>query len=160
MRRRRAATSMVEIVMGVGIIAAALVPIAWYFVSSSRQQAALKAEAAAAGYAGKVMNQLLDEMPFDEVASGLGETDVEIDGAFVTWSIEVAGAGDLTFDWEPIPGVNATNPPAALSVIDAKNRGNEWVKDIKMTVKWRGPRDETGDDPRRTQVLCTRRARL
>ncbi len=153
--RRTRGVSLVEILMGTGILAAALVPIGWYFVSSARQQANLKAEASAAAYAGKVMNRILDEIPFDDLASGLGET-VEIDGTTIQWSAEVVDLGDFEFKYP----VGTGEESAPLSTLDAKFRDQGWVKDVIVTFQWKGPRDDTLADPRRTQTLVTRRARL
>lgn len=150
-RTHRRGTSLVEIVMAAGIMASVLIPIGYYFVNTGKQQAALKSEAMAAGYAAKAMNHLLDEVPFEDLASGMsgGET---IDGTEVQWSVEVSEIVDLEFE------VNGS--PMPIRILDAKNRGKAQIKDIRMTIQWKGPRDADFNTTSRQQVLVTRRARL
>lgn len=151
----RRGTSLVEVLMGVGILAMSLVPVAWYFVSSAKQQANLNSEAVAAGIAARVLNEILDEVPFDEVAGGGGEETV--DGTTVQWTIEVGDPGDIEFVYD----AGGASESEALSILDAKFADNGgWVKDVKVTVRWNTPREKAMDDPRRVQVLVTRKARL
>jgi hypothetical protein len=138
-------------------MAGALVPIAWYFVSSARQQANIQAEAIAAAYAGKVMNELLTETPFDQLDGALGET-VEIDGTTIQWAAQVGDPGDFGLTFAPVDG--GADETENLSTLDAKFATDGWFRDIVMTVQWQGPRDDTMGGTSRTQVLVTRRARL
>lgn len=155
--------------MGVGIMAACLVPVAWYFVSSGKQQAALKAEAIAAGFAGKKMNELLTEVPFDELEgeAGAGSAPEPIDGVEIQWEITIGTVDPsaITFVWEPLSDdVNGTGSESA-DRLDAKFSGQPALKDIVLKIEWKGPRDDgfppagEGHHPRR-QYMMTRRARL
>lgn len=154
LRRRRRATSLVEVMVASGIMAAALVPISWYFVSSARQQHDLEAEAAAAAYAAKVMNQLLDGEAYDDVTDALGGEE-DVDGVMVRWSLEAQDVGDADFTFVALDGTEQTE---TLSILDAKN--SSWIKDLRVTIQWRGPQHDDWDTEVRTQVLTTRRTRL
>lgn len=152
---------MIEIIMGVAILAASLVPIAWYFVNSSKTQSRLKSEAIAAGYAGKIMSELLTERPFDTIDSSVGGTDL-IDGTNIQWSIQVAdhAPDTLSFTWTDLSPGGLNPPPLTANILDAKFRTLPAVKDITMTIQWKGPRDADFGGTDRTRVLVTRRARL
>lgn len=158
---RRRGTSLVEVLIGVGILAGCLVPVAWYFVNSGKQQADLKAEAVAAGFAGKLMNELLTEVPFDDLGSDGGSPD-PIDGVEIQWTSQVGTVDPsaITFVWEPLADNENDTGSESADKLDAKFRGRPALKDIMLTIQWKGPRHDGWDDPRRTQVMVTRRARL
>jgi hypothetical protein len=140
-----------------------MIPIAAYFHSSGKQQARMKAESVAANYAAKVMNELLDEKPFDEVTGTLtGVADPPIEGVEIEWSAEVADTmpAAVSFDWTPTGAGSADPHPLKANILDAKFSGKPCIKDIKLTIQWKSPRDNSMGGPSRTQILITRRARL
>ncbi len=157
---------MVEVLMALAIVGTALVPIGWYFVSSGRQQAAIKAEAVAVGYAGKLMNELLDKVPFDEVVSGVplgeGGSSATLDGVDLEWTVTVGDTmpSDISFTWEVLTEDASLAPGATAYQLDAKFRDLPALKDILLELRWKGPRDTEMGTPKRTQTLVTRRARL
>jgi predicted Abi (CAAX) family protease len=149
--------------MAAGIMAAAMVPIAYYFYSSGQQQARMKAESVAAAYAAKIMNEWIDEMPFDDVVSTGPVTFTDIEGVTIEWQMEVVDIMPtaITFTWDDSVGDGGgAPPPATAAILDAKNATRIAIKDLKLKVQWQSPRDATMGGPRRTQILVTRRARL
>lgn len=161
-RLPRKGTSLVEITMAAGIMAASMVPIAYYFYSSGQQQARLKAESVAGAYAAKLMNEWMSEKSFDDLAGDSGSI-TEIDGVKIDWTMEVVeiAPGAISFTWDDSVGLGGGGtPPMNADILDAKNASIPAIKDLKLTVQWQSPRDATMGGPTRTQILVTRRARL
>lgn len=209
----RKGMSLVEILVAVGMLAGVLVPIGWMLTSSAEQTARSKAEAAAAGYAEKIMNIFLEEVSFDDLTDGThtsespptgfpgGET---IDGTEVRWTLEVTSHDSDDFfpaHWRitrPIPPSCPTAPPPYLTLPpadpdtfrvevnagtsrdrhaafldsktgrDASGSPQALLKDLRVTIQWKSPRDDdfeafTGDqekDLKRSVRILTRRGRL
>lgn len=148
--------------MAAGMMAAAMVPIAHYFYSSAQQQARMKAETIAANYAAKVMNEYLDEKPFDEVVDS-SESGIVFEGVTIDWELLVTDIqpSAITFTWDDSVGLGGgLGPGATAAQLDSKWASETAIKDLRLEVQWQSPRDATMGGPRRTQVLCTRRARL
>lgn len=162
--RFRRGITLVEVILGVAILAGSLIPIAYYFANSNRQQSNLKAEAAAAGYMGQVMNTLLSEIPFDDLGTVPASLsgNITLDNTTIQWNAaytDIAPAS-ITFTWTPL-GANVNDTGSATAAeLDRKNAGQPALKDIVVTFQWQGPRDTAMGGPSRTQTLVTRRARL
>lgn len=141
----RVAATIVEIVIAMAMLAAALVPIAQMLSGTASNTAATKAEAAAATYAATLMNYLLAKVDFDDpvLADGTRDSDTytgtelpvpdPIDGVQIRWRLQVvdymADDDALTFnhwrvrfnnidDCPPPDGSDPANPPA-LPTFDA-----------------------------------------
>ncbi len=89
-RARRRGASFLEILIAVGLLAGALVPIGSMLVGTAGQTAATKAEAQAANFAATVMNRFLDNEKFDDVTDGLtGEEAMPDNSVTVSWTLNV-----------------------------------------------------------------------
>ena len=170
MKRALGGFSFVEIMVAMGIMALALVPIVSIIQHSHHQLADEKAEAAVASYASSIFNEALFKRSYDEVISESGEE--EIDGTSIKWELEVAELSNLELQFQraryhqPCAG-GACSGAELLGVeqvpadqLDAKYGGGV-LKTLKLSLKWRPYYQSWSDEaPNKKLVLCTRKARL
>jgi len=162
--------SFVEIMVALGIMALALVPIVSIIQHSHHQIADEKAEATVATFAKSIFNKALFQQSYGDVESGAGEE--IIDGTTIRWNLEVAEVPNFTLQYQRVKyhepcGGGACGGAELYGVetrsageIDVKYGGGV-IKTLKLTLQWR-PYYQGWDveDPRKVLVLATRKARL
>ena len=163
--------SFVEILMALGIMALALVPIVSIIQHSHYQIADEKAEKAVANFADTIFNKALFKQTYEEVVSDSGEE--VIDGTTIRWNLEVAEVSNFALQFQRVRyhepcGASGCNKTVELldpetrtaAEIDVKYGGGV-LKTLQLTLQWR-PYYQSFDeeDNRKILVLGTRKARL
>jgi hypothetical protein len=152
---RRPGTSILEIVVAMAMLTAALVPIVGLFSSTANQTAQSKAEAAAATHAASVMNTFLDKISYDHailapgthLSEGVTDPDIPgnitIDGTELRWTMEVHDFksdqiklkhwrirfSNIT-DCPPAPGGPAVDLPAFAAASHIREVSNRTIFDL------------------------------
>ncbi len=175
----RAGTSLVEIMIGVFILAIALLPIFGILGRSTGMTREERTEAAAVNFAAKIMKQYAYEYTWGNVTLGNSNGHGFLDndpatGVEFQWSVEVTDAWAVSRGFAvkrtvyhnpcvgacsagtedlPKPAPNQINPAFC------DRYSSCLFKNIRLTIQWRGP-GQTGFDDIRRVVLVTRRAVL
>ncbi len=169
--KQKKGMGLVEIIIALAIMAAALVPIVGIIHHSFHQIGDEKAEAAVSTFAESVLNEMVFTQPFDAVTDGRSGDEL-IDGTRIHWVLNVAEVSGLTLAFERVKyhepcgggtcvGVDTYGPesPSPAPIDVDKKYGGSVLKTLKLTITWQAYY-ETEQDPRKTLVLCTRKARL
>jgi len=169
MPRLRNGTSLVEILIAVSIMAAALAPIIAIFSHTHSQIQSEKAEATVATFASSVMGDNIYKKDYDEVTSG-GDT-VVIDGTTIKWNLSVQPVGGVTVAFQRVKYHDPNACPGSAELLAAEmarpiaeidqQYGGDVMKTLVLTIEW-GPPGEpfVAGDPKRTIKLVCRKARL
>lgn len=176
-RLARRAFTLVETVLAVLIVGAALAGILSMVTTSVSQMGQQKMQAAAVGFAAGQMNKFLFDTPF-ESCNSVAATEVIVDGTTFQYTLEVEdvpnseilykykhltyhdprhGAAAATGAEPAVPGMTEEQQP--VTALDSKfTAGGPILKDLLLTVKWHGPGEDYHDEFH--LKLMTRKARL
>jgi|GEM_PF-4998121 len=174
-------TSLVEIMLAILILGIAMLPIINLLSRTTGMSRQERTEAAASSYAGKLMNQFLNEYKWTNITDGFISGDGPLDddpksGIWFKWTGVVKDAWPITQDMavnrtqyhtpcagacsgaiEPLPKRSPkTINPTFCSRVDVKDI---IFKTIAITFQWKGPGDKDYDEVRQ-MVLVVRRAML
>jgi type II secretory pathway pseudopilin PulG len=175
------AFTFVEIMVAVLIMATSLVTILKFLATTTGMSRQERAQAAAASYAAKIMNQYLYELQWTNLTSGAVDGSGWVDddpksGIEFTWTGTVTDAwpvgqafavqrtkyhnpcgGACTAAIEDLP--RRTPQDINPVFVGRANIGGIVFKTIAVEFKWKGPGD-TAWDPRRSVTLVARRGML
>lgn len=184
----RRGVTFTEVLVATAILGLAMAPAVGALVKTFSQIQSEKSESIAAAYAGKLLNQILFELSFDEVLSKTNTPNFKfsetsgflLDGCTMKWNIEVEPVSGLTFRFmrpeyhAPDPGgergtvvfqqsgdSGVTTPTRfnrTVDRIDSKFAGQQVLCDVRLTIEWISPGETYS--PERKQVLFTRKARV
>jgi type II secretory pathway pseudopilin PulG len=177
----RSAMTFVEIMLAVFILGMSLLPVIHILARSTGQTPQERTQAAAAAFAGKLMNQFLYEYTWANLTLGAGHGEGWLDdrsntGVFFQWNWEITDAWPITQEFqvfrtayhgscggacggaiEPLPrrAPEQINP----EFCHRPTVGGCIFKNIALTLQWKGPGDTEFDEIRK-MLLVVRRGML
>lgn len=169
--------TLIETVLAVLILGAALATVLSMITTSVRQVGQQKMQTAAIGFAAGQMNRFLFEEPFENLGT-VGPTELVLDGVWFEYKLDVTAVpnGSVSFKYKHIQyhdprhgsssstGAEPTVPAMAeenrpITQLDSKfTAGGPVLKDLLLTVRWHGPGEEYNDEF--SLKLISRKARI